>query len=107
MSYSKGIGTYGDLILRGNHNNVTIGNYTSIAQNCIADCGFSHNYKNVSTYPFNPNLQGCEHLPLNLKTPVLDIEIGNDVWIGEDCIIMAGVTICDGAVIGARTIVTK
>lgn len=36
-----------------------------------------------------------------------DIIIGNDVWIGYDAIIMAGVTIGDGAIIGTRAVVTK
>ena len=36
-----------------------------------------------------------------------DIVIGNDVWIGYEAVIMAGVTIGDGAVIGARAVVTK
>lgn len=34
-------------------------------------------------------------------------EIGNDVWIGERAIIMAGVKVGNGAVIGAGAIVTK
>lgn len=36
-----------------------------------------------------------------------DTIIGNDVWIGFDALIMPGVTIGDGAVIGARSVVTK
>lgn len=36
-----------------------------------------------------------------------DIVIGNDVWIGYEAIIMAGVTIGDGAIIGTRAVVTK
>lgn len=36
-----------------------------------------------------------------------DIVIGNDVWIGYDALIMAGVTIGDGAIIAARAVVTK
>ncbi|MDE5998007.1 MAG: CatB-related O-acetyltransferase [Muribaculaceae bacterium] len=36
-----------------------------------------------------------------------DIVIGNDVWIGYDAVIMAGVKIGDGAIIGARAVVTK
>ncbi len=35
------------------------------------------------------------------------IEIGSDVWICENAIILGGVTIGDGAVIGAGTVVTK
>lgn len=34
-------------------------------------------------------------------------EIGNDVWIGVDAIILRGVTIGDGAIIGANSVVNK
>ena len=33
--------------------------------------------------------------------------IGNDVWIGYEAMIMAGVHIGDGAIIAARAVVTK
>jgi acetyltransferase-like isoleucine patch superfamily enzyme len=36
-----------------------------------------------------------------------DIIIGNDVWIGTDALILSGVKIGDGAVIAARSVVTK
>ena len=36
-----------------------------------------------------------------------DLIIGNSVWIGYDSLILPGVKICDGAVIGARSVVTK
>ena len=33
--------------------------------------------------------------------------IGNNVWIGENAVILAGSKIGDGCVIGANTVVTK
>lgn len=36
-----------------------------------------------------------------------EVVIGNDVWIGRRAIILPGVTIHDGAVIGAGTVVAK
>ena len=33
--------------------------------------------------------------------------IGNDVWIGYEAVILAGVTIGDGAIIGTRAVVTR
>ncbi len=36
-----------------------------------------------------------------------NIVVGNDVWIGYEAVILAGVTIGDGAIIGARAVVTK
>ena len=35
------------------------------------------------------------------------VEIGNDVWIGADAIILSGVKVGDGAVIGAGAVVSK
>lgn len=92
-----------DPILRGNMNDVIVGNFSSIAQNCVFDCGFNHNIKNVTTFPLN-KLDG--RLPSNIKNRG-DIVIGNDVYIGENCIIMSGVTIGHGAVIGAGTVIRK
>ncbi len=46
--------------------------------------------------------------PREAQTKVLpDIIIGNDVWIGYRCYIKAGITIADGAVIGAHAVVTR
>ena len=36
-----------------------------------------------------------------------DIVIGSDVWIGYEAVILAGVTIGDGAIIGTKAVVTK
>ena len=35
------------------------------------------------------------------------VKIENNVWIGSDCTILPGVTIDDGAIIGAGSVVTK
>ena len=35
------------------------------------------------------------------------VSIGKDVWIGANCIILPGITIGEGAVIGAGSVVTK
>jgi NDP-sugar pyrophosphorylase family protein len=50
--------------------------------------------------------QSAGHIKGHPKTKG-DVIIGNDVWIGAEAIIMSGVNIGDGAVIGARTVVTK
>ncbi|ABE04565.1 Acetyltransferases [Rickettsia bellii RML369-C] len=33
--------------------------------------------------------------------------LGNDVWIGTESLIMSGIKIADGAIVGARSLVTK
>lgn len=35
-----------------------------------------------------------------------DIVVGNDVWIGYEAVVMAGVTIGDGAIVASRAVVT-
>ena len=36
-----------------------------------------------------------------------DVTIGNDVWIGTEAVVLSGVSIGDGSVIGARSVVVK
>ena len=43
---------------------------------------------------------------VNIKYP-WNISIGNNVWIGSNCVILKDVNIGDGAIIGAGTIVTR
>jgi acetyltransferase-like isoleucine patch superfamily enzyme len=41
------------------------------------------------------------------KGPEKPIEIGRDVWIGDNVIVLKGVSIGDGAIVGAGAVVTK
>ena len=62
----------------------------------------------VSTYPFAIFGNGWENAMEGKTYPTKgDTNIGNDVWIGYKAMIMAGVTIGDGAIIAARSVVTK
>lgn len=36
-----------------------------------------------------------------------EVTIGNDVWIGGNCVIMPGIKIGSGVVVGANSVVTK
>jgi acetyltransferase-like isoleucine patch superfamily enzyme len=44
---------------------------------------------------------------LNAVAPSLPIQIGNNVWIGFDACILPGVTIGDGSIVGARSVVAQ
>lgn len=46
-------------------------------------------------------------LPNTRETSALPISIGNNVWIGANSVILKGVTIGEGAVVAAGSIVTK
>lgn len=98
--------SYGSPALRGDISNVYIGNYCSIAQNVIVDCGWNHDGRFVTTYPLSVFFDELKHItghPLSKG----DVNIGNDVWIGEGVIIMSGVNIGNGAIIGAGSVVTR
>lgn len=94
-----------------NHDKLIIGKFCSIA--CGAKFifnGANHTLSSFSTYPFPIFF---EEWGLDMKNVAAawdnkgDIVIGNDVWIGYEAVIMAGVTIGDGAIIGTRAVVTK
>lgn len=94
-----------------NHDRLIVGKFCSIA--CGAKFLFNcanHTLGSLSTYSFPIFF---EEWGLD-RTKVAeawdnkgDIVIGNDVWIGYEAVILAGVTIGDGAIIGARAVVTK
>lgn len=70
--------------------------------------GANHKISGVSTYPFSLFGNGWEKvMPGKGDLPYKgDTVIGNDVWIGYEALIMPGVKIGNGAIIGARAVVT-
>ena len=86
---------------------LTIGKFCSIAPDVTFFMGGNHRPDWVSTYPF-PVLKS-DWPKASGRTPVTkgNVTVGNDVWIGVEALIMSGVTIGDGAVIGARAVVAK
>ncbi len=94
-----------------NHDRLIIGKFCSIA--CGAKFLFNsanHTMDSLSTYPFSLFFEEWELEKENVTEAwdnKGDIIIGNDVWIGYEAVILAGVTIGDGAAIGTRAVVTK
>lgn len=68
--------------------------------------GANHQMNAVSTFPFY-TLEGWDMKPPAASDMPLkgDTVIGNDVWIGQNAVILPGVHIGDGAIIGANSIV--
>ena len=70
----------------------------------------NHRLSSISTYPFNVmgktwNKATPDHLSeLPHKG---DIVIGNDVWLGRECVIMPGVKIGNGAIVAAYSVVKR
>ena len=71
--------------------------------------GANHAMSGFSTYPFNIFGHGWEE-GFDVKTWEAenrgDTIIGNDVWIGMEAVILPGVTIGDGAIVAAKSVVT-
>lgn len=91
------IGAYTYIGMRDYLNNVQTGNYCSIAGG-VGIGALEHPWHNYSTSTF-----------LNPKDDFFTKKtiIGNDVWIGTGCYIRQGVTIGNGAVVGACSFVNK
>lgn len=71
--------------------------------------GANHKMDGFSTYPFNIFGHGWEKFTPSLdELPFKgDTVVGNDVWIGTEALIMPGVRIVDGAIVAARSVVTR
>ena len=94
-----------------NGDRLLIGSFCSIA--CGAKFLFTsanHAMGSLSTYPF-PIFYDDRGLDGMSVTDAWDnrgdIVIGNDVWIGFEAVVLSGVTIGDGAIVGARSVVTR
>ena len=94
-----------------NHERLIIGNFCSIA--CGTKFLFNsanRTLKSLSTYTFPLFYEDWNLEKSNITTAwdnKGDIIIGNDVWIGYEAIIMAGVHVGNGAIIAAHAVVTK
>lgn len=86
-----------------------IGNFCMIASNVTFIMnGANHLTNALTTYPFAIFGNGWETAMDGKTYPKKgDIIIGNDVWIGYNATIIAGVTIGDGAIIATNSTVVK
>jgi len=85
-------------------NPVTIGAFTSIARN-VAIQEFNHKFDRVTTFNIFGNVIDGDVQKDTVSKG--SIEIGNDVWIGTQCVILSGVKIGNGAVIAANSTVAS
>lgn len=82
-----------------------VGNYSSVA--AVVMLGGGHPADRVTTYPHRVNwgMEGAgeDGFPTRSK----DTIIGSDVYIGWRAVLLSGITIGDGAIVGAQALVTK
>ena len=83
-----------------------VGAYTSIAKRATFILGGNHPADRVTTFPLRimrglPGA-GSDGYPYSKG----DIQVGSDVWIGYGAMVLSGVTIGDGAMVAARSLVS-
>ena len=110
-----GSNTYGHdgiKIIGGHHEGtkLKIGKFCSIAEGVVVFLGANHRIDWFTTFPFGhivettfPKVKKESGHPSSKG----DVIIGNDVWIATNAVIISGVTIGDGAVVAACSVVTK
>jgi acetyltransferase-like isoleucine patch superfamily enzyme len=88
-------------------NKSTIGKFCSIANGCYI--GLWEHDTAVSTHSFylyehsGNFVEGCT----NYQKDSIETLIGHDVWVGANAVIKKGVSVSNGAIIGASSVVTK
>lgn len=80
-----------------------IGNYCSIGPNVTFIVSSEHPYKGLSTYPFKVYYLDYKYEAASKGNIVLN----DDVWVGANAIILSGVTVGQGAIIGAGSVISK
>jgi len=99
--------TYGDLHIQSQRDfeeGLNIGNYVSIARGVWFLLGGNHFYKRFSTYPFIAIFENADIIETYTKGKII---VEDDVWFGVEAFIMPGVKIGQGAIVAARSVVTK
>lgn len=103
------INDYSYINLFANINNTNIGKFCSISINFKSGMGF-HPKNFISSSPYfysKKNALKRSIATKNFFNEYKQVNIENDVWIGADVIIMDGVNIGNGAIIAAKSVVTK
>jgi len=94
--------------------NIEVGNNTWINQNCylVGEGGIKLGSdvmvaRNVSLITSGHGIEDKNIPMIKQKITAASIEVGDDVWIGVNAVVLKGVKIGKGAVVGAGAVVTK
>ena len=104
---SIGKHSYGPIFVQTGENlqeRLSIGSFVSIADNVVFQLGGNHPYNRFSTYPLMIDDENMPKLTAYSKGPII---IKNDVWIGSQSLILSGVTLAQGTIVAAGSVVTK
>jgi acetyltransferase-like isoleucine patch superfamily enzyme len=84
---------------------VQVGSFTGIHASVVFVLGGYHYMDWVTTFPIRDRLMGKKGADGPFAKG--STEVGSDVWIGYEAMVLSGVKIGHGAVVGARAVVTK
>lgn len=107
----KGVRVNGNI--RGIHKGISIGDYCNfngleiIGRGEIIIGRYFHSGKEVTMITEDHNYDSENAIPYGKERILKPIAIGDFVWIGHRVIIMGGVSIGEGAIIAAGSVVTK
>ena len=94
--------------------NLVLGDHVDLAWGVIITTGGKVQIGNRSLIGYRSIISSANHIIPNKKGKIFGsghdkkpVVIGDDVWIGANCTIVAGVIIGEGAVIAAGSVVTK
>ena len=96
----------GDNFVMGDYNHIVANHSVTIGNNVLLASRIFITDSNHGTYS-GDNQSQPEEAPNIRPMSYAPVVIGNNVWIGENVSIMAGVKIGDGCIIGANSVVTK
>lgn len=106
---NSSMGDYSYIGRRSRLIHTQVGKFCSISSDCAIGMG-THSLNNISTssiFTARKNGTGFSWTNGNLFKEHYSVRICNDVWIGQRVMVMGGVTIGNGAVVGAGALVTK
>lgn len=122
--------SFGEFVEIGAYNNIQesiIGDYSYTSENCQIIHSTIKKFVNIASYVrLNPSqhpMSWASQHHMQYRKELFGfgiddesffdwrrekkVEIGNDVWLGHNVVIMGNVTIGDGAVVGSSSVVTK
>jgi acetyltransferase-like isoleucine patch superfamily enzyme len=105
--YQIGDYTYGEdpIIFDWNEGStLKIGKFCSIGTRCVFMLGGNHNNNRISTYPFHKLMMNIEKLDRHTNG---DVVIKDDCWLGNFSCFLSGVTVGEGSIVGALSVVRR
>lgn len=108
-----GVGLEVNSRLKGFGLNVEIGDYSSfngceiMGQGSVKFGNYLHSGMGITIFTSNHNYDSDKSIPYDEVRVAKNVEIKDFVWLGQDVIILPGVTIGEGAIVGAGAVVTR